>query len=840
MRAAIGTQPGDPELEPPRAPRRRAAEPAAAAEPDVRAEHRRARWQDARALGLLALALFLGGVLLSAAWNALTGGEGGDSVRGPFGVIGTWVATPLLTLLGWTGALFLPFAPLAHALRRFGQLSQRDDRNLLLLLGGCALLMPIVVALAFDVGTDTNLAVGLWGGMVAFYAVKGFGTFGAWLLVVLAACVLTVLALAWNPVRALLAGRPQEPAAAALADEDEAAGAVGPAPRRRRKKPAEDLAVALEPAPEEMPALDPVVVAQKLATPPAAVAAQAPAADEAARKARRTKAETRADSDAAAVTRLAAEMQAADASAETLAERPPKGLLAEAPPRNAEVGRRELDAAAQRLEEVLRTFKIDGRITGRTVGPTVTQFEYEPAAGVKVRQIASLSDDLALAMRAPSIRIVAPIPGKGAVGIEVPNATREMVVFRELVESTEFDQAKAALPIALGKDLEGKPVVADLAKMPHLLIAGATGAGKSVAVNTIITSLIYRHTPETLRFLMVDPKMVELSVYNDLPHMRHKVITDSKDAASVLKWALLEMEERYELLAANGCRNLQDFNRRARDGSPLLKPRNPEVAFEDRTYTKGALPYIVVIIDEMADLMMTVQGEVETPIARLAQKARAIGIHLIIATQRPSVNVITGLIKANFPSRIAFRVASQVDSRTILDGVGAETLLGNGDMLFIPPGKSEPSRLQGAFLSSEETERLMDWYRDRKAGTSSAARELAEAIDQAQAADEEDILEVVRRREAIAAGDASGDDGAADGERDKLFFEAAEVCIQNQGGSTSLLQRRLKIGYGRAARVIDQLHLAGILGPPDGSKPRDVLVGIEDLPRFVGGGHARD
>ena len=843
VKALIGSALGGPELEPPRAPRRREPAPEPARGPDARAERRAALRDEMGALSWFALAIFLSGVLLAAAWSATGSHEDGSAaVRGPFGAVGSLIAEPLLFLVGWAGAVFVPFAPMVHALRRFGRLTARDDRDWLLFLGGCALLVPVVIALALDVGRDNHPAAGLWGGMVAFYARRGFGAFGAWLLVAFALCVLAVGTLAWNPVRALLAGRPlpaDDAAERQAADDDTVAAAAGT--RRRRGKAAQDLAVALEPAPEEMPALDPALVAQKLATPPASVAAQEAAADEWARRARRTKAEARADTDAAAVTRLAAEMQAADATGgEALAERPPKHLLSEAPPRNADVGRRELDAAAQRLEEVLRTFKIDGRITGRTVGPTVTQFEYEPAAGVKVRQIASLADDLALAMRAPSIRIVAPIPGKGAVGIEVPNATREMVVFRELVESAEFDQAKAALPIALGKDLEGKPVVADLAKMPHLLIAGATGAGKSVAVNTIITSLIYRHTPETLRFLMVDPKMVELSVYNDLPHMRHKVITDSKDAASVLKWALLEMEERYELLAANGCRNLQDFNKRVRDGVPLLKPRNPEVAFEDRTYTRGALPYIVVIIDEMADLMMTVQGEVETPIARLAQKARAIGIHLIIATQRPSVNVITGLIKANFPSRIAFRVASQIDSRTILDGMGAETLLGNGDLLFIPPGKSEPSRLQGAYLSSEETERLMDWYRDRKQGTSARARELADAIDQAQAADEEDILEVVRKREAIASGEGAGDDEAASGERDKLFFEAAEVCIQNQGGSTSLLQRRLKIGYGRAARVIDQLHLAGILGPPDGSKPRDVLVGIEDLPRFVGGRDARD
>jgi DNA segregation ATPase FtsK/SpoIIIE, S-DNA-T family len=456
------------------------------------------------------------------------------------------------------------------------------------------------------------------------------------------------------------------------------------------------------------------------------------------------------------------------------------------------------------------------------------------APGVKVRQFASLADDLALAMRAPSIRVVAPIPGKGAVGIEVPNPSPEMVAFRDMIESRDFQHARAALPIALGKDLEGKPVIADLAKMPHLLIAGATGSGKSVCVNTIITSLLYRHTPKTLRFLMVDPKMVELSVYNDLPHLRHKVITDNRDAAAVLKWAVMEMNDRYELLAANGCRNLQDFNKRAREGVPLLKPRSPDVAFEDRSYTKGELPYIVVIIDEMADLMMTVQGEVETPIAMLAQKARAIGIHLILATQRPSVNVITGLIKANFPSRIAFRVASQVDSRTIIDGAGAEMLLGNGDMLFIPPGKSEPSRLQGAYLASEETERLMQWYRDAKEGTSADARAMAAAID----AEEEDILAVVRARQAAEAAAANAEEGggADSGERDKLFRDAAEVCVQNQSGSTSLLQRRLNIGYGRAARIIDQLVSAGVLDGRGSSKGRDVLVGLEDLDRICGAG----
>jgi DNA segregation ATPase FtsK/SpoIIIE, S-DNA-T family len=351
-------------------------------------------------------------------------------------------------------------------------------------------------------------------------------------------------------------------------------------------------------------------------------------------------------------------------------------------------------------------------------------------------------------------------------------------------------------------------------------------------VNTIITSLAYRHTPRTLRFLMVDPKMVELSVYNTLPHLRHKVITDNRDAASVLKWAVMEMQERYELLAANGCRNIQDFNKRVQDNAPLKLPKTPDVAFENTEYKGSILPYIVVVIDEMADLMMTVQAEVETPIAMLAQKARAIGIHLILATQRPSVNVITGLIKANFPSRIAFRVASQIDSRTIIDGSGAEMLLGNGDMLFIPPGKSEASRLQGAYLSSEETERLMQWYQGRRDAKRAALAAQGLMID--ESADvEPDILEAVRAKEALEGGQADGENADV-GDRDKLFREAAEVVVQNQQGSTSLLQRRLKVGYGRAARIIDQLHSAGVLGPPDGSKPRDVLVGLDQLDHICG------
>jgi S-DNA-T family DNA segregation ATPase FtsK/SpoIIIE len=444
---------------------------------------------------------------------------------------------------------------------------------------------------------------------------------------------------------------------------------------------------------------------------------------------------------------------------------------------------------------------------------------------VKVGRIAALADDLALTMKAQSIRIVAPIPGKGAVGVEVPNPTPRIVGFRELLEAQEWTRAsqRLLLPIALGRDLEGRAIIADLAKMPHLLIAGATGSGKSVCINTIITSLVYRYTPAELRMLMIDPKMVELSMYNALPHLRHRVVTDNKDAAHVFKWAVWEMQDRYELLHANQARNLVDFNHKLAEGQPLVKPNGE--AYED-----GPLPYVILFVDELADLIMTVQAEVETPLALLAQKARAIGIHLVLATQRPSVNVITGLIKANFPCRIAFRVASKVDSRTILDQNGAEALLGNGDMLFMPPGKSDLMRLQGAYVGTEETERVMHWFDARREERIAAAA--AEAAAEEGVGGEADILEVVRARIAEEEGDGEGGaDLGAPGDRDALFRQAAEVCIQNQLGSTSLLQRRLKIGYGRAARIIDQLHDAGILGPPDGSKARQVTAGLDDLDR---------
>jgi DNA segregation ATPase FtsK/SpoIIIE, S-DNA-T family len=774
-------------------------------------------------IGLLLFAVFLLGALGALALAEM---RAGVSVEASVGIIGKFLASPLVVFFGWPAAWMIPLVPAVHALRLFGRLESETDRSWMIFFAGMVVLLPIALGLALSAPAPglPSRGAGLWGELIAGWWMSWFGMFGAWVVVALAASVLMAATLAWNPVRALIGHR--APLVTIVADP-EIAAAQEAKPKRKKKVKDEsdgDLALLLEPPPEEMPAIDHSLMSD------GDVATLDPVVDsEPKKKKKKSKAEASAAHDA----EIAAAILATEHPELSGEELPPTHLITELPASDTAASQRELDAMGTKLMDALRTFRVEGELVGRTTGPVVSQFEVEPAAGVKVRQFANLSNDLALAMRAASIRIVAPIPGRGAVGVEVPNPTPEMVAFRELIDDHAFKTARAALPIALGKDLEGKSVVADLAKMPHLLIAGATGSGKSVCVNTIITSLVYRHTPRTLRFLMVDPKMVELSVYNQLPHLRHKVITDNRDAASVLKWAVMEMQDRYELLAANGCRNIQEFNKRVQDNAPLKMPKQKDVAFEDLTYKGSILPYIVVIIDEMADLMMTVQNEVETPIAMLAQKARAIGIHMILATQRPSVNVITGLIKANFPSRIAFRVASQVDSRTIIDGAGAEMLLGNGDMLFIPPGKSEPSRLQGAYLSSEDTERLMQWYqgvRDAKRAALAAQGLMMEEPIEI----EPDILEAVRQKEALEQGATDGEGAEAAGERDKLFREAAEVVVQNQQGSTSLLQRRLKVGYGRAARIIDQLHAAGVLGPPEGSKPRDVLVGLDELDRICG------
>ena len=713
------------------------------------------------------------------------------------GPVGRSLGHGLWQILG-AGALGIPLLGVGLALAGFDRLGSLDMKRSAVLIIGLSVLVPFLIGvlthvgradLDFDVGQRGWAArvVGVLPGFLAETISDKVGVAGAVLLGFLGLSALTLATFAWHPLQRL--------------EKNETTGVVKnfidseAAPRKRRL-----ASPAAEPATEP-----PVGPGEKPPKP--------------ARK------EKKGRSERGMV------VSAIDEESDL----PPIDLLTPPSQQDVDAGEAQLDKLGLSLIETLRTFKVEGRAGLRTTGPVVTQFEVVPAPGVKAGRIGALADDLAIAMRVPSVR-VAPIPGKGAVGVEIPNPTARIVTLRELFEAPEWEARRAVLPIALGHDLEGKPVIADLTKMPHLLIAGATGTGKSVTINTIITSLIYRYTQKELRFLMIDPKMVELSMYNALPHLRHKVVTNNHDAATVLKWAVYEMQRRYELLQANGARNIADFNRKVEEGKPLRHPARPKptltsVSAEapdtppdppvEEVYTEGILPFIVMVIDELADLMMTVQAEVETPLAILAQKARAIGIHLILATQRPSVNVITGLIKANFPSRIAFRVASKVDSRTILDQNGAEALLGNGDMLFLPPGKSEPMRLQGAYIATDESERVTEWY---------VARRAARRVAQEAQAQEADILELVRAQE----GEGETNAAAEEGERDTLFREAAEACIQNQGGSTSLLQRRLRIGYGRAARIIDQLHYAGILGPPDGSKPRDVLIGFDQLDEYSG------
>jgi S-DNA-T family DNA segregation ATPase FtsK/SpoIIIE len=477
---------------------------------------------------------------------------------------------------------------------------------------------------------------------------------------------------------------------------------------------------------------------------------------------------------------------------------PPLDLLDPVPREEGGQSREELERLGDVLIEKLRSFHVEGEVVAIHSGPVLTQFEVKPAPGVKVNQIANLADDLALAMRAQRIRIVAPIPGKGAVGIEIPNPRPRTVTIREILETGEWTGPRGKLPLALGREIAGAPIVTDLARMPHLLIAGATGSGKSVCINALVTSLLYRYGPEAVRLIMIDPKMLELIAYNGIPHLLHPVVVEHKHAAKALKWTVAEMERRYRLLAANGVRSLEDFNARIRGGAQL------EGIEEDE---RRPLPLIVVLIDELADLMLTVQNEIEEPLARLAQMARAVGIHLVLATQRPSVNVITGVIKANFPSRISFQVSSKIDSRTVLDMNGAEQLLGNGDMLFMPADRAEPIRIQGAYVSTAETVRVVDYL--KAAGEKLNAVEVAPPVD-------------------IIA-EASELEMAALDERDELFVAAARVVSEHDQGSTSLLQRRLKVGYSRAARILDQLERARIVGPPDGTKPRDVLITAEEL-----------
>lgn len=507
---------------------------------------------------------------------------------------------------------------------------------------------------------------------------------------------------------------------------------------------------------------------------------------------------------------------------------PSLSLLDQPAATERQLDREALELNARLLEKKLKDFGISGEVKEICPGPVITMYEFAPAPGVKISRIAGLSDDLTMALQALSIRIVAPIPGKGVVGIEVPNRERDTVFLREIFTCNDFLQSKMKLPLALGKDIAGLPAMTDLAKAPHLLVAGSTGSGKSVSVNTMILSLLYTATPRDVRFIMVDPKMLEFSMYEGIPHLLLPVVTEPKKASLALKWAVNEMERRYHLMADKGVRNIESYNRKLAqelnkesdlelpeaelvEDLPIQDDMQPDLALEESTIALPAdiqeslehdhLPYIVVIVDELADLMMVAGREVEEHIARLAQKARAAGIHLILATQRPSVDVITGLIKANLPSRISFQVSSKVDSRTILDTNGAEALLGMGDMLYLPPGTARLQRIHGAFVSDAEVQRVVDFLKK-----------------QGKPVYEQSILEM---KDEDKGGSSSTE------ELDERWEDALRIVLETKQASISMVQRRLRIGYNRAARIVELMEQEGMIAPSDGtSKPREIYTDI--------------
>lgn len=671
-----------------------------------------------------------------------------DGVRNYIGLAGAYASSILIDLLGL--ASFWPVVILwVYSWRCFRGRPLSRPR---LAAAALVLMLPVTAALSSLVFPrltwfwDQTPGGGLVGDLLARYLVHLLGGVGAWLL--LAALVLTslIMATGLSFIRAAsrLAGRlvgvGRRSPAAVVKNKPSA-----PVQKTSRKKAAKS-----KPAPRPAPRPEPA--------PP--------------------------DRDGAY-------------------HRPPAELLDEPQKSAGRLTERQLSDNARLLEAKLKDFNVDGQVVDVLSGPVITMYEYRPAPGVKISKVAGLSDDLAMNLKAEAIRIVAPLPGKAALGVEIPNPDREIVYLKEVVDSPVFTDAKSLLSVVLGVDTMGEPMVADLAKMPHLLIAGATGAGKSVGLNAIIMSILLKAAPDQVRFLMIDPKRIELTLYKELPHLIYPVISDPKEANTALKWAVADMEQRYKLLAEKGVRNIDQYNRKiAREIEEYHKrkaaqPAEGEAGSEEDPPPEP-LPYLVVIIDELADLMVVSAKEVETSITRLAQMARAAGIHLILATQRPSVDVLTGVIKANMPTRISFQVSSKIDSRTILDSVGAEKLLGRGDMLYLPPGTGKIQRVHGAYVSEEETQRITDYIRAQRGPDYLTELELPSE---------------------------SGDGDGEDQEYDEKYDEAVELVTQSGKASISLIQRHLRIGYNRAARIIEVMEKEGVVGPADGAKPRQVLAG---------------
>jgi S-DNA-T family DNA segregation ATPase FtsK/SpoIIIE len=705
---------------------------------------RPARWlQEAGAIVLLAGAAF---ALVAVATVDPTGGP---EQRGPTGPVGAWVGWVLRRGFGYAGGL----PPLLGAALGLGLLLRPRSRVGWASLAGAGLVLVAVTgllaeAVAVMAPEPSTLGGpgGLLGDLVARALRAALGGVGAWLVLLAGLAVgglfVTQRSCAALP-RVLRRWRrgsrgPREPAAREGATAD-----LPAAPPRAEAAPGS----------EEAPPLPLVVEPRRRPESPTGLAWQE-------------------------------SFDFGQGGAEAF-QLPPLGLL-QAPSDAPPLARETLQENAETLRRKLQDFEAEGRIVQVTPGPVITSYEFEPAPGVKISRVVNLADDLALALKAASVRIVGPIPGRGTVAIEVPNPEPALVYLREILASADFAASRHRLPLALGKDVTGQPVVADLAAMPHLLVAGATGTGKSVGLNAMILSILFKMTPAEVRFLMVDPKRLELTAYEGIPHLLAPVVVDAREAAARLRWIVGKMDERYRLLQGRQVRNIEGYNRTAEPAERL--------------------PYWVVVIDELADLMMVSAGEVQTSLVRLAQLARAIGIHLIVATQRPSVDVVTGLIKANFPTRIAFQMASRVDSRTVLDANGAEQLLGRGDMIFVPPGANRHLRVHGAWVSDEEVRAVCDFLRAQ--GTA-----VYEPAD-------------------LGADGASGGEGAADPERDELYWECVRLVVAQRQASISFLQRRMGLGYPKAARFIDMMEQDRIIGPGQGAKPREILVGPEFLARL--------
>jgi len=760
------------------------------------------------------------------------------TVRGPAGIVGAYLAASVYRMLGFAGWLLPLFLAWLVYLAVRGSRRVTQARVLTMVL---ALLVGAGIAAMFETKTwRSNWCPAGPGGFIGLWLYHSFlepllGGFGADLLLVSVyiGCLVFVFfsdpgaefqrvlaAFAtWRAERAQLAaertallqqqaemlrkaetaaatGKPVAPHSPAL---DGSSGPKVAAPkadgdpltRHAPRPPAPGPAVVEPPAPPAKPA--PAPAAEKPTPAPAKVALTIVKPEEPRRAAR----------------------VALPQSEDKNYQFPPLSLLRGQVRTSAADGEEEHRQNAINLLRILSEFGVEVTLGEIHVGPVITRYEVVPAPGVRVEKISGLDKNIALGMRAQSVRILAPIPGKAAVGVEVPNQRPTPVGMRELLESEDWSGTKAEIPIALGKDVSGAPLVSDLAKMPHLLIAGATGSGKSVCINSIVASILYSKSPKDLRMIMVDPKVVELKIFNALPHMLIPVVTEPKKVPAALKWLLKEMEQRYQIFAKVNVRNIVGFNQRRRGGEEPPPAPEAQGVLEGVDPLAGVeipdrLPYIVAIIDELADLMAVAPADIETNIARLAQLARAAGIHLIIATQRPSVNVITGVIKANLPSRIAFQVASQVDSRTILDTKGAETLIGRGDMLFSPPGSSRLVRAQGAFVSDEEVQAMVEHL--KRNGPPQYAQSVQQQIDRAAREDE----------------DGEGEDGDL-GDDDELYREAMEVLKATRRASTSMLQRKLKIGYNRAARIMEIMEEKGIVGPENGSSPREILVDLDSL-----------